>query len=349
MSKSELRRMLRIARLTPGACRGIGQLLMRGEADLRSWRAWLLLHCATNGGSTDLLTRLMQVLRPAPAPIVPFDSLLGHFDAARVKAAADQIERDGYFVFEQRVPAALCDEIAAAARTTEAVVRPSPERAARNAVFDPDNPLGRVYDFTERQNWTMAGCQRVIGDPVFVNVSQAYIGAATALKNVNMWWSATFDDRAETDDYAAQQFHFDYDPAPKWLKFFVYVTDVDAESGPHIFVRGSHRRRQPHLRDTLARGYVRIADGEIEQLFGRDNVVELVGARGTVLAVDTMGFHKGKPPRSRSRLIMQLEYATPLFIASVSDPVPVPATLDPALLASRSAYPWAFQRYPQTH
>src|SRR5262249_4996452 len=158
-------------------------------------------------------------------------------------------------------------------------------------------------------------CQRIIGDPVFVNVSQAYIGAETALKNVSMWWSAALDGKPDLEDYAAQQFHFDYDPAPKWLKFFIYLTDVDSQSGPHIFVRGSHRCRHPKLRDIFARGYFRIADDEIEGVFGKDHIMELAGPRGTVRAVDTLGFHKGKPPQRGNRLVTQLEFATPLFIA----------------------------------
>jgi hypothetical protein len=75
-------------------------------------------------------------------------------------------------------------------------------------------------------------------------------------------------------------------------------------------------------------------------------VVELAGPKGTVLAVDTMGFHKGKPPISGYRLLAQLEYASPLFVQSASSPLPMPRNALPELLATRNAYPWAFKRFP---
>jgi hypothetical protein len=347
MQTSDLRRTLSVAKATLGACRGLGQYLTRGEADQKSWRACLDLHCRTNGRSTDMLTRAMQILRPPPAPIRPFESMLGKFDAARVNAIAEQIRRDGYYVFETRMPEAVCDDIASAAKATPARVGRDPDGGPRMGVFDPAKPLERVYDIPEPDSWRMPAYQRIIADPIFVNVSQAYLEAASALKNVNLWWSAAVDGRPDkAADHAAQMFHFDYDPAPRWLKFFIYISDVTAETGPHVFVRGSHRPRQSKLRDILARGYVRISDDEIAQVFGRDNVLELAGPKGTVLAVDTLGFHKGKPPISGYRLLAQLEFATPLFVQSVSAPLPMPRNLSPELLATRKTYPWAFARFP---
>jgi hypothetical protein len=347
MQTSELRRILSLAKAALGASRSVGQYLVRGEADATSWRACLDLHCRTNGRSTEILNSVMQKLRPEPAPIRPFDSLLGNFHPERVGAIADQIRRDGYYVFETRVPDAICDEIATAARSIKARVGRDPDGQPRMAAFDPENPVERVYDILETDSWQIPAYQRIIADPVFVNVSQAYLGAASALKQVNLWWSSAIGGAPDKDhDHAAQMFHFDYDPAPRWLKFFVYVTDVTEENGPHTYVRGSHRLRQEKLREIMARGYVRISDPEIAGVFGRDNVVELAGPKGTVLAVDTMGFHKGKPPISGYRLLAQLEYASPLFVQSASNPLPMPSNASPELLATRNAYPWAFKRFP---
>lgn len=347
MQTSELRRTLSLAKAALGASRGVGQYLVRGEADATSWRACLDLHCKTNGRSTEILSNVMQRLRPAPAPIRPFESLLGSFQPEQVNAIADQIRRDGYYVFDTRMPAGICDEIEAAARVTPARVGRDPNGAPRMVAFDPANPVGRVYDIPETDSWQIPAYQRIIADPVFINVSQAYLNAASTLKNVNLWWSSAIAGEIDKDaDHAAQMFHFDYDPAPRWLKFFVYVTDVTDENGPHTFVRGSHRLRQEKMREILSRGYVRISDAEIAGVCGRDNVVELAGPKGTVLAVDTMGFHKGKPPISGYRLLAQLEYASPLFVQSASNPLPMPRNAVPELLATRNAYPWAFKRYP---
>jgi hypothetical protein len=105
--------------------------------------------------------------------------------------------------------------------------------------------------------------------------------------------------------------------------------------------------QQPRMREMLSRGYVRISDEEIAQLFGVENVIELTGRKGTVIAVDTLGYHKGKAPQSGARLVAQLEFATPLFAKAVSEPIEIPQQIDPSLAAIMRSHVWAFRRYRQ--
>jgi hypothetical protein len=323
--------------------RGLLQYLWCGQAGQTAWHALLNLHCRTNGRATDMMTGVMRRLCPPPRALQPFDSLLGHFDAAAMEDIAAQIARDGYYVFENRIPETLCDAFYEACRHIEARTSRDPYSKAPRAKFDPENPVGFVYDLPEAEVWKVPSAQAMIADPVFVNVSQAYFKATPALKDFNVWWSAPRGGKG--DAHSAQAFHFDYDPAPIWLKFFVYITDVTAETGPHVYARGSHRNQQPRMREMLSRGYVRISDEEITQTFGPENVMEITGKKGTVVAVDTLGFHKGKAPRNGHRLLAQFEFATPLFAKSVSDPVTIPGRLDPALEQTMKTYPWAFRRY----
>ena len=325
------------------AGRGLLQFLRHGEADHAAWLAMLNLHCRTNGRWTDMLARIMRRLRPPVEPLRPFDSMLGHFEPNAVEAIAAQIRRDGYYVFDTAVPAALCDEFAEATKSIAARTSRDPASRQPSAKFDPANPVGHVYDLPESEIWKVPSGQKFIADPIFLNVAQAYFGAEPMLKDINVWWSAVMG--GKPDSNSAQMFHFDYDAAPVWLKFFIYVTDVTLETGPHVFVRGSHRMQQPKMREMLSRGYVRISDDEIAQVFGPDNVIELTGRKGTVIAVDTLGYHKGKAPQSGCRLVAQLEFATPLFAKTVSEPMAVPAQLDPGLEKTIQAYPWTFRRY----
>jgi hypothetical protein len=78
------------------AARGLWDYVRRGEADMDSWMATMRLHCRTNGRSTDILRKIMKLLRPAPQSIPAFESMLGSFNTASVNAIADQIRRDGY-------------------------------------------------------------------------------------------------------------------------------------------------------------------------------------------------------------------------------------------------------------
>jgi hypothetical protein len=70
----------------------------------------------------------------------------------------------------------------------------------------------------------------------------------------------------------------------------------------------SHKRKPASLlRDE------RLTDGEILQHYAADDLVELCGPVGTILAVDTRGFHKGKPLENRDRLLFQIQYSDSLF------------------------------------
>jgi hypothetical protein len=316
----------------------------RGEVGHGTWEGFLYLHCRTNGRSTEILRRVMRRLKPPPAPIHPIASLLGTFDGGSLANIAEHIRRDGYYVFPQRLPQALCDEIIRSARAVEGWSRWKGKGYETVPVFDPDHPVTPRYVLPEPKIWRIPAYQRLVADPLFLNLSQSYFGGVSTLKDISLWWSPVTG--GEPDDDAAQLFHFDYEPIPIWLKFFVYLTDVRAETGPHVFVKGSHRLRQEKARALLARGYVRISDKDIDETFGHENVIELTGLAGTVFVADTMGFHKGKLPESGHRVIAQIEYAMPLFVPFRSDPLPLPRELEPSLAAARAAYPWAFARYP---
>jgi hypothetical protein len=318
----------------------------RGEVEHRTWEGFLYMHCRTNGRSTEILRRVMRQWKPPPAPIDPFTSLLGTFDADKLTRIADDIRRDGYYVFPSRITETLCEEIIRSARAAEGWTRWHGNGYEAVPVFDPDHPVTPRYVMPESRIWRIPAYQRLVADPLFLNLSQSYFGGVSTLKDISLWWSPVTGEKPDED--AAQLFHFDYEPIPIWLKFFIYLNDVKPDTGPHVFVKGSHRLQQEKARALLARGYVRISDDDIDAVFGHENVVELCGRAGTVFVADTMGFHKGKLPEAGHRIIAQLEYAMPLFVPYRSNPLPLPRDLEPSLAATRAAYPWAFARYPVT-
>lgn len=315
------------------------------EPTHRDWEELMQLHCLTNGASTSRLRKAVARLAPSPASPAGIQSLFGAFDAAAISAAAGQIRANGYYVFPGVVPAEICDEIAANVRGYKGWAWRDSDGLHQVDQFDPGHLTAPRYELPEAEIWKIKAYQRIASDPLFVNLARAYFGSQAALKELGLWWSPGLG-RNEADPDAAQMFHFDYDAAPIWLKFFVYLNDVGPQNGPHIFVRGSHRLEQDKARDILSRGYVRITDQEIEDLYGRENVLEMTGRKGTVFAVDTMGFHKGKLPFAGHRLLAQLEFASPLFVPVRSKPQPLPADAIPELLAARAAYPDAFARFP---
>lgn len=126
---------------------------------------------------------------------------------------------------------------------------------------------------------------------------QEFLGAAPTISNINMWWSISGKKEAEQ----AQLFHRDVDDF-KFCKLFVYLTDVEMENGPHVYVEGSSVSKK-------LRKIKRYQDSEIYNAFGKDAVKYFTAPKGSSFIVDTYGFHKGLLPKEGKRLLLQVQYS----------------------------------------
>jgi hypothetical protein len=82
----------------------------------------------------------------------------------------------------------------------------------------------------------------------------------------------------------------------RFLKLFIYSTDVDEGSGSHTYVAGSH----------LTAGRLRVAPYELKALmeeFGRTQVRPILGAAGTAFLADAYGIHAGVVPTKQVRFL----------------------------------------------
>lgn len=283
------------------------------------------------------------------ATTAPFDALaaetatehapldLGERPAGLVEGRIDELvaalRADGVARLPDRLPEAECADLEAAA--TAATCRlTSPTTDAVSARFDPARPIAVRYDLDERDVAASGAAQRVITDTSLLALAQGYLGAAPIVDLLAMWWSAAVGTGASSA--AAQQFHFDLDRL-RFLKLFVYLTDVDQQRGPHVYVRGSHRAKPAALRHDG-----RHRDGAVEAAFpGMSEAI--TGPRGSMFLADTLGLHKGLDLVAGHRLVFQVEWASSLFGAPFAR---VPVTWrDPAAAAVAAAHPWAFQRF----
>ena len=311
---------------------GVLEYYLRGDISPVVRHSLLDLHCRTNGRFTSLLTPLMRALRPPRRP-KPAQGFLGDLSVTRQQEIAKFIAQDGYYVFEQRLPEAVLDEITTFARRTPALIENSPAMT----LFDPENPVSKTYRILEKDSIHCSGMQKLMADRSILAVAETYLKTHPILSMLNLWFSPAYGNAPGAD--AAQEFHFDFDPPPVWLLFFVYLTDVGPDNGPHVFVRGTHKPGNPRIGHLLRRGYERIEDEDIAAAVGRENIVELCGKRGTILAVDTRGFHKGKMPTMGHRLMAQLTFSCPPFSGAHGRLCTLPAELDPALEAALADTP----------
>jgi len=142
--------------------------------------------------------------------------------------------------------------------------------------------------------------QRFVADAALHRVAQDYIGCRPILTSICLWLDPVFD-----GTYGAHVYHYDND-GPSFLKFFVYLSDVDADSGAHTFIQGSHKHLKPEQFGRA--GYQDRTD--LLKFYGPDNEIVFIGPAGMILAEDTAGFHKGTTLKSGYRLLLQLQYAT---------------------------------------
>jgi hypothetical protein len=143
-------------------------------------------------------------------------------------------------------------------------------------------------------------------DPLPLAIARSYLGAEARVITTRLWWSFPTKGASESDLRLASQdkYHFDLDDW-RMLKFFFYLTPVDAESGPHVFVRGSHARRTIRHQTTLFVGH---SAADVTRAYGAENVATLLGPAGFGFVEDPFGFHMGSLARRSPRLAMELGF-----------------------------------------
>ena len=336
-------------RLTPAllTSRAVGSLVLRPiafrgyrhyrDTDQTPRRAYAAMRklFAADPNSFD---RLVAEAQTEHAPLEGLDASRG-LVGGRIDEVARQLHVDGIAVLPTLLSEAECVALEDVARKSTCVLIDSVDGAPPRAQFDPETPLAVRYNLEERDILGCDAAQRLLADESLLALAQAYLGAAPVQDMVAMWWSTTAG-QARASSKAAQLFHFDLDRL-RFLKAFVYVTNVDNESGPHEFVRGSHRMTQRHFRDDR-----RYSDAEVRGEFDRD-MVTIDGPRGTVFLADTRGLHKGHPLQRGHRLVFQLEYAISLFGQTV-DRVMLPHRI-PELAGVMRRYPYTFRRLETVH
>lgn len=275
----------------------------------------------------DLRRRLgRRRLAPARGDV----DVLGLVPASSVARVVAQVERDGFAVLEHRLPEAVCRSLESLATTTPARAADGSQVVMATAA-DLEAPR---YDLDELDLLKDPAVQRLVVDPSLHDLAAAYLGGEAVSDMTAMWWSVARPGGASAS--AAQLFHTDRDRL-SFVKFFVYLSDVDDRHGPHVYVRGSHRHLPRGIRADR-----RYADDEIIAAYGEDALVSIDGARGTVFVADTSGLHKGLPPQIGRRLVFQVEFTTSLFGAPyVSGGVDL---LDPVVRRVAEARPRAYRR-----
>jgi len=140
---------------------------------------------------------------------------------------------------------------------------------------------------------------------------RSYLNTNNFSVNASFFISSPLHTSEEEKYRNAQYFHWDND-FKKFLKLYVYLTDVDENSGPHIFIPGTHKKKL--FDHKLCRLY---SDDQIYSSY--KDIKKFIGKAGSLFFVDSYGIHKGDTPKSRSRLLLNVHYGAGKILYSEDD------------------------------
>jgi ectoine hydroxylase-related dioxygenase (phytanoyl-CoA dioxygenase family) len=252
------------------------------------------------------------------------------------RSIVEALERDGYATvpFEELV-------------TDDSLRREVEEQGARFA-SETETALSTDGDGLRRR----AGKEFVVrlhsygieldpGDPWFrlctshrmLDIANDYLGMWSKLEYVDVWYS--IPQAVDAERKASQRWHRDYNDR-HLLKAFLYLVDVDEETGPFEYVAGS-ARGGPYSEHwpwrPLSESYP--PQDELAQRIPSDAVRTFTAPRGTIIFCNTSGFHRGGFATARPRVLATVTYSSPASLASLTErnyslPASAEERLDPA-------------------
>lgn len=146
--------------------------------------------------------------------------------------------------------------------------------------------------------------KKIASDPKLLAIASKYMGGDAIVSGSRLWWLFTNDTDYDLNK-GAYFFHYDLDDY-QCLKMFFYITDVSSSDGPHVYVKGSHKKKK--LKYLLSLFKLR-SDQEIIDYYGQENLVPIYGKAGSGFIEDVYCFHKATPPQKSDRLMLQVQFA----------------------------------------
>ena len=139
----------------------------------------------------------------------------------------------------------------------------------------------------------------IINDENILSTASLYFNSPFKLDYASVWWSFKNEDIISEK---TQFFHRDLDSF-NLLKFFIYLTDVDENSGSNQYILFSHKN---NFNKKISRKTFK--EDDIGTNLNKD-LFTFTGKSGSVIAADTFGFHRGKTPKSNDRLMLVLAFS----------------------------------------
>ena len=192
----------------------------------------------------------------------------------------ETIERDGYVVVENFVSQEEVDKIINFTKEIKGYQFHIPNRAFNTTPeFYNENLNWNVCSYKMNHVLTNPTILKLLTRRDIVSLAQDYIGCLPVIGSTGLWWS-----KYTGEEFHTQKIHRDLDDF-KFLAFFIYLSDVDDENGPHVYYKNTHKGSHK-----------------------MDEKVVVKGKAGTAIFGDTYALHKGQPLNSGDRLLFMTRY-----------------------------------------
>lgn len=158
------------------------------------------------------------------------------------------------------------------------------------------------------QACTFEELYQLASDPLLYSIAQKYLGVPPIFNTPVSILSGPVKVKADKEmNGSGQLYHYDMHRV-KFVKMFIYLTDVGPGSGPHTVIRGTHKRRPDVLWEDR-----RHTQEDLHKLGVMKDEMSITGPAGTVFFVDTSAYHKGAHPLTDYRIMAQVQYTNTLF------------------------------------
>ena len=222
------------------------------------------------------------------------------------------LNQNGYHVIENFLPEKICEEIENHLLSNKLIARGTDMiNEEKEIYYDPLNPSAIIYEMDKDKIFQLESIQSLIFNQFLLKISENYFKSVPLFDHISLTLSAK---SKVPDSKSAQKFHFDLD-RPKWLKYFIYLNDVDENNGPHYFVPATHKNFGIKY-EIRSKGYSRIDDELIEKHYS--NIKKITGKKGTLIIEDTRGLHKGSVVKDNHRSIVLIQFNNSYFGENIS-------------------------------
>lgn len=148
---------------------------------------------------------------------------------------------------------------------------------------------------------------KVALDPQLLESVSSYLGMWPRLHAIGAWANYPTPDEAKE----SQLWHRDPEDM-QLVKVFVYLTDVDNNSGPFSYIPKSHPFSSGAAKTPQHKDPKRITDAEMQTAFPRESWLTCTGPAGTMILADTVGYHRGGKPTTGKRVLITFTYTSGL-------------------------------------